>query len=83
MGMTARIAAAGVALVGGLSLSLGMASADEGQPAPSQVQPEHMSATPHVRSLDEARKRWNPQSDPSTVITDNGDSTYGVVRTDR
>lgn len=83
MGMKPRIAAAGLALLGGLSLSFAVASADDGQPAPAQVQPEQPSATPPVRNVDEARARWNPNNDPSTVITDNGDGTYRVVHTDR
>ena len=44
-------------------------------------------ADPHslgpVNNLSEARARWNPSKDPSMVITDNGDGTYTIVRTDR
>lgn len=44
-------------------------------------------ADPHslgpVNNLAEARARFNPTNDPSTVITDNGDGTYKIVHTDR
>lgn len=54
---------------------------------PAAPAPTDGTADPHalgpVHNVDEARARWNPTNDPSMVITDNGDDTYKVVRTDR